>query len=445
MVELLEAKYTSPSGKEFTFLWEKVSKKTGLKTGIFTFPDIDGAYVQHHGGGPVSFPIACIFNGEDHAKKADAFEQSLLERGTGELQHPIYGIKKVIPTGDISRENDLIKSLNESQISITFTETITGEAVELEAVTADQLEEDYDDFVEGAASDFTESLEIDNIGETLVLQSTLNEETTLLNGNLSWLVASDRNKFADFLGAVKELKDNIKKLLNKTESFVVGALNVARLVLRIMRTPSRAITGLLEKVKGYTQLITQIVNQFCNDPFGINNIKNQFATTRLVLTGAVASIAVGSALNISENASNNSKSNADKTNNTRARGNDVLSRESAMAIAMQIQYLLNVVQTFEDNKIGTNNFIDTNADSYFLLIKLVQNSIKLIQNASFSLPMQQTIKLDKNRNIIELCAELYGSVDNFYIDRLINDNNLNIDEFEIIPMGKEVVYYVQSA
>jgi hypothetical protein len=55
--------------------------------------------------------------------------------------------------------------------------------------------------------------------------------------------------------------------------------------------------------------------------------------------------------------------------------------------------------------------------------------------------MRRLVKLDRDRNFIELCAELYGSVDNFYLDKLIVENNLNIDELEIIPMGAEVAYY----
>jgi hypothetical protein len=59
--------------------------------------------------------------------------------------------------------------------------------------------------------------------------------------------------------------------------------------------------------------------------------------------------------------------------------------------------------------------------------------------------MQRSITLNRDRNFIELCAELYGGVDNYYLDRFISENNLNIDELEIIPMGREVSYYVQAS
>jgi prophage DNA circulation protein len=212
--ELLEAKYTSPSEKEFTFLWETVSKKTQLKTGIFTFPDKDGAHVQHQGGGPVSFPMNCIFNGDDHIKQADDFEAALLERDVAELQHPVYGIRKVIPTGDIQRNNDFVTLLNETHVIITFTETITDdEPTKLEAVVTDEIESEFDEFSESAAADFAESLNVESITEEIQLISVLDDETNILNDNLSGLVLSGdsisnsvkkKNGFADFLTKVKD-------------------------------------------------------------------------------------------------------------------------------------------------------------------------------------------------------------------------------------------------
>ncbi len=475
---LLEAKYTAPSGKEFIFLWEKsFSKKTELKTGIFTFPNRDGAHVQHQGGGAVSYPITCIFNGDNHITLADEFEAALYEKEPAELQHPVYGIKKVIPTGDINRENDLINTVNETHITITFTETLTDEAASLEAVTADKLEESLDEFTDSAAADFAESLTIENVTEQLLIQSSLETQANVLYDNLIEIVNSDvkKNTYADFLTSMKELKNNIKSLTGNVENIISNGLNIARLTLRLMKMPSRITINITEKIKGYSQLVAQITNQFKNDPFGVNNIKNAFASTRLVLTGAVASISSGAALSIAESTANNKQSSLGKKNMTSGLGSSssvlsrqstsvennkqsslgkknadggldsssgVLSREAAIAVAVQLKDSLNTIQDFEDTKIEQNNFIDTNANTYLTLVKLVHDSINLILNVSFSLPMRRIIKLDRDRNIIELCVELYGSVDNYFIDRLIVENNFNIDDLEIIPMGREVYYYV---
>jgi hypothetical protein len=57
--------------------------------------------------------------------------------------------------------------------------------------------------------------------------------------------------------------------------------------------------------------------------------------------------------------------------------------------------------------------------------------------------MQKTITLDRDRQVIELCAELYGTTD--YLDEFIMQNKFNIDEIELLPMGKKVSYYVKNA
>jgi hypothetical protein len=483
--ELLEAKYTSPSGKEFIFLWEKVSKKIQLKTGVFTFPDKDGAHVQHQGGGPTTFPFQCIFNGEGHIKNADDFESALLERDVAELQHPLYGIRKVIPTGDIQRDDDYVNTLNETHVTVTFTETLTDEEpTKLEAVTVDEIENDFDEFSESAAADFAESLTIETIDEELEIQATLSSQADTLNDNLSGLFSSiGKSKFADFISSMRELKNNIKSFLNKAESLVQKAINIARLGLNLMKLPSRMIINITEKIKGYSMLIAQITNQFKNDPYGMNKIKNAFASTRLILSGAIASVSSGSALSIANSAawggaltqagsngglagsvpgtqggssgggsvsgggfvSEGSFAGGGAVAGTGAAASGVLTREAAVAIAVQLKSMLQEVQNFEDAKIEKNTFIDSNASTYLLMVQLVNKSIQLILTSCFALPMKRTIKLDRDRNFIELCAELYGTVDDIYLDRLIIENNLNIDELEIIPMGREVTYYVESA
>ena len=436
--DLLEAKYTAPSGKEFVFLWEKLTRTTELKTGIYTFPDRDGAHVQHQGGGAISYPMTCIFNGDNHVNKANDFELALHERDIAELQHPVYGIKKVIPTGNISRDNDLISSINESQVTVTFTETLTSDPVKLEAVTVDELIESYNEFMDAAAIDFAENIIVENISEQLIVQSVLDEQINIIIENFSELAQDE----PELLLAITESRRNTKNMFNNIKNLAAKYLNLARLLLNLMKLPGKLLKNIMNKISGYAQLIAQLINQFRNDPFGINNIKNTFASMRLALAGALATLAIESSIGIAENAKNNKSESNSGSSGTFSTASGVISREAAVAVALQLNELLSTIQNYEDEKIEKNNFIDSNATAYLMLNKLVYNSINLIFHVALSLPMKRIIKLDCDRNIIELCAEIYGSVDNFFIDKLIIENNLSIDDFEIIPMGREVFYYV---
>jgi prophage DNA circulation protein len=436
---IVDAIYTSPSGKEATFKFEELERTTPLKTGVFTFPDKDGAHVQHQGAGGKTHPFVCLFQGQDCMDLADEFEAMLIERGVAEFQHPAYGTLKVVPTGDIKRKDDLIKELNQSTVNITFTETIVDEtSPALDVVTADNIDAMMEDFSEAAAEDFAAGLSADTVPEQLQAQSALTDQANAMGENLSGLAQNDPGKWAQFLTTMKELKSNIQGVFNKAEQVVQKGLNIARQTLNLMKAPSRMVVAISEKIKGYTGLITQIVGQFKNDPFGIKHRTNAFISTRLVLTGAVASMASGSALSIAAAASSAAASgiSADASAGT-------MSREEAIDTALQIEALLETVKDFEDSKVELDVFIDSNGSAYFKLQELVFASAQLIMNAAFSLPMRRTITTDRDRQVIELCCELYGSED--YLDRFIRENNFSIDEIELISMGTEVTYYVQSA
>jgi len=434
--KIVDAIYTSPSGKEATFKFDEISRETQLKTGVFTFPDRDGARVQHQGAGAKTHPMVCIFEGADCMTLADDFEAMLIERGIAEFQHPIYGTLKVVPTGNIVRKDNLVSALNQSIVNVTLTETITDENVpELDAVTADNINSMLDDFTESAVADFAEGLTAENISEQLQAQSALTSQANALNENLQSMAASDPGKMAQFITTMKELRNGIKTLFSQAEKVVQKGLNIGRQVLNIMKMPSQMIIAVTEKIKGYTSLITQMANQFKNDPFGVNNIKNAFHSTRLVLNGAVASFASGTALSIAEAAS------SPMTAEISSAG--ILSREAAIEAALQIEASLELIKEFEDSKVEQNNFIDYNSTSYIQLQQIVYTSIQLIINSAFSLPMKRTITLDRDRQVIELCCELYGS--EYYLDRFIQENNFSLDEIELLPMGKEVLYYVQSS
>jgi prophage DNA circulation protein len=482
---ILEAKYTSPGGGEAVFEYETVSRETELKTGVFTFPGVDGAHVQHQGMGARSFPLSCIFSGAACMDEADAFETMLIETGVGELRHP-YGTIKVTPTGNIKREDDLVGGINQSTVTVTFTETLTDDAGEggLEAAAADDIEKKEEEFSEAAEEDFARGLTTDaegtsvadkygadedgpdmTIEEQLAAQSALEQQTQIIVENLEPLAAADKKAYPEWLASVKELKDKIQNMYKKTldaagkvEKFYAKALGIARLTLRIMKTPARLANSLALKIAGYSQVTAQLINQFKNDPFGVRKIANAYTIARLGLTAALASIASGAAISVAEAAAVSAKSGS--AGNARAAsgaagaavvsggsgaaksGGGVMSREAAVEAAAAVEKLFEATAVFSDGKIAQNTFIDNDARASLLLRELTEQSIQLIVEAAFSLAMQKTVTLGRDRQVIELCAELYGSVETSVIDGFIQQNNLNIDEIGLIPMGREVSYYV---
>jgi prophage DNA circulation protein len=300
--KISEGRYTAPSGKEAVFACETTNRETELKTGVFTFPGKNGALVQHQGMGARSFPLDCVFYGADCMDEADDFEALLVEQGVGELQHPVYGVTKVVPTDSFVRSDDLVSGLNQAIVSVTFTETLADEEAELSPVSMDEIDAEYAAFEDAAAEDFASGLDTDDIEEQRAIQSALEDQTQAVNDSLAPLAATDKKTFADWLASMNELKDKIKNLYKKAasaaakvESVYRKGMDIARLTLRVIRTPARIATSVSEKIRGYSALTTQLFSLYRNDPFGSRKIRNAYRVSRCALTGTVGSIASGTA------------------------------------------------------------------------------------------------------------------------------------------------------
>jgi hypothetical protein len=410
-----EARYTSPGGKEIIFGWETAKRDTELKTGVFTFPGRDGTNVQHQGAGARTFPLVCIFSGADYMAKADEFEAMLIERGAAELQHPVYGTIKVKPVGRIEREDDPVNKLGQSTVTVTvtFTETIAGEAAaELNETAAAAIDEEYEEFSEAAAADFAAALETENISEQMDITASLETQTQSIIDNLEPIAASGKEGFADWAASAKELKDNIKNLYSKAkrvaaraESVYVKALNTGRLTLRLMKLPSTIAVSLAEKIKGYSTLTANLINQYKNDPFGAEKIKAAYATATLALTGTVAAIASGSALTVAETAAMTGATSMGIVKNTNM-SIGTMSREEAIKTSGQISALLESTDAFKDEKVAA---IKINGEDARAAAQTVDNAMvfagetaaKLEESAASGIPpavMQYVNELINSKN-----------------------------------------------
>ncbi|MGL4982544.1 MAG: DNA circularization N-terminal domain-containing protein, partial [Treponemataceae bacterium] len=416
----VKAQYTSPSGSVHTFLWESLKKETELKTGVFTFPDVDGAKVQHNGSGVRTLPFTCIFNGKDCTTQADAFEEALIERGSGTLQHPLYGTLSVVPNGTIKRSDDLVEVFGESIVEVSFIETIIDEAPFAEAVVS----EDFDEFAENLASDFAENITAETAQEQLSLKTKLIKSINAISESLESIVEGTE-KLTEFLTLKNELTNSIGNLFNSVENVASGLLNVGRQTLRLLRMPSKIAVNVNEKIKGYSSLVSVLLNDFKRDPVGANNIKNSFYSSKLLLEGSASSVAMGIG-EIVETSDVNIQ---------------LKSRDESVKSVLSIAELFDQIKTFQDTKLKKNVFEDTSV-SMAQLNTLIYSNISLLLNAGFSLPSKKTIVLNRDYQLLELIAELYPLLTDSVIDDFIAENNINYDEMLIVLRGREVVSYV---
>jgi hypothetical protein len=87
--------------------------------------------------------------------------------------------------------------------------------------------------------------------------------------------------------------------------------------------------------------------------------------------------------------------------------------------------------------------VDT-GEAYQALQRAASLAAGFLIQLSFSLIPERAIVLDRARTIIDVAAELYGSVDD-RLDFLIDTNDLSGNEILELPAGRKIVYYVAAA
>lgn len=414
--DLREACYTSPSGKKFYFEYDSnLSSETDLKTATFTFPDRDGALVVPLGLGGRKFSFSCKFYGFNCLIKANEFEEGLKERGYGELVHPLYGVHKVVPTGSISHSDDVVSGINVSSVSVTFAETLIDVSViNSEIISVDEIKSDVENFEKKSTLEYVKDFVSDRIQDAVWAANMFKKGLRIATDSLEKIARAEKNIAAKW--------ENIQfELFNSIDSLVTAADDVAIQTVKLIRLPATTLITAGEKIEAYASAVREIISDFKNNPANITNAKNQWAATRLMLNSLVTAVAGGVAV------TDSSSSVSFK------------SREEAVKAATDIAELYDEVIEYEEKNVDKDYFVET-GEGYDSMRDVVSNSIQHIIDSSFSLPNRKSIILGEDRQVVELVYELYGNLDK--LDEFIVDNKLNYNEIEVIPMGREVAYYV---
>lgn len=422
--QIQDATYTSPSGKIFSFKYSSgINRETDLKTATFTFPEKDGALVVPMGVGGKRFPLTCTFHGENCFDEADSFEAGLCEKGYGELQHPVYGIHKVVPTGTIKRSDDTVNGLNISTVEITFSETIIDESFpDSQILKVDEIANESDNFEALASAYYVDEVEIDKMKPNEVIQvgMSLKENASLIYDNN----IAQYKQFTDFFSKADQIYN---ELLDCCDKYATKASQAAILAIKLIRLPSTLPIKSIDKLNGYIATANAIIKNFKNDPFNVSGVKNAVATSRMLLQSISVSAASGIAITSTQR-------NGQTEDNYSFR-----SRDEAEYSVQQILSIYDNVCKFIDANAAKNISVDDDR-GFGAMRDVVTYSIESILEFSFTLQSRKIITLGRDRQLWELLAELYNDFSK--ADEFIIDNKLTADEIQLIPMGRQVVYYV---
>jgi prophage DNA circulation protein len=405
------AAYTSPGGTRQTFEYEDVRRSVEKKTTAFDFPDADGTYIQDLGNTGRQYPLRLFFWGPDYDLAAASFESLLLERGPGRLEHPAYGTVDVVPFGTITRRDDLKTAANQAVLEVTFWETI--------GIIYPTGQTDPGSSVLSAVDAYNAALSEQTAGALdLSAPSSLVSFKNTYDGLLS-AAAGGLQAVADTQDGVRRQFDAINESINRgIDTLVSTPLDLVFQTTLLIQAPARSASAISARLSAYGDLASSLLSGDGAVVSGGDNTRdaNTFYA-RDVFASSYVSGSVVSAVN--------------------ARFE---TKAEAILAAEAILTQLSNVETWREANYAALAAIDTGG-AYQKLQEAVALTAGFLVDISFSLKQERAVVLDRARTIVDLSAELYGSVDD-QLDFLISSNSLTGSEILELPEGRRIVYYV---
>jgi prophage DNA circulation protein len=398
-----EAAYTSPSGTRIRFDYENVNKSVDKKTTAFEFPDADGTYVQDLGHTGRRYPLRIFFWGDEYDTRSDAFEAALLERGTGVLEHPVYGVINVVPFGTITRRDDLKTAANQAILDVAFWETVGLIYPSTQNDPASEVLTAVSDYNVAASEEFATVTDLDSAVEKATFEGGYTALLDQAAGGLSSIADTQDDVRTQFNAVLDSINQGIDVL-------IADPLSLAFQTAILLQAPARAQTSITARLSAYSDLSDSIIASVGAMDSNEFHAKDLYAST--YLTGAIVSV----------------------INNT------FDTKSDALAAAEATLAQLEAVTDWRDDSFAELSEIDTGA-AYQQLQNAAALAAGFLVEISFSLKQERSVVLDRARTIIDLTAELYGSVDD-KLDFLIDSNNLSGSEILELPEGREIVYYI---
>ncbi len=417
---LREGAYTSPSGTRIKYQFTEVRRSANKRGTVFEFPGVDGGYVQQKGFGPRTYPLICFFTGNNHDLEATAFEAALYEPGRGKLEHPRYGeITNVVPLGRIGRRDDLVREANQSVVETTFWTSLENVYPSARGNPKSEI------LAALGAFDVEAAQEYDARSDLLTEASKASTSATILS--LLKAVSASLQAVADTTTSVRREFADIQSTINTGIDVLIGQpLLLAQQMSNLVLAPSRALAGIQARLDGYSRLLNSMIGSQAGrlgTELGLGVIQaslrrkrsNDFQVAQHIAMNAVAG-AVESVM-----------------------FNEFDTKPEAIEAAEQVLAMFDTMIEWREQAFEDLEQTDTGG-AYQQLQQAVAFTEGFLVEASFTLVPERLITLDRNRTVIDLVAELHGTVDD-RLDDLINNNDLTGSEILELPAGKTIRYY----
>lgn len=410
-----EGAYKSPLGVRVPFLFEQLSRETNKRTAKFEFNGLDGWYVQQNGYSGRDYPLRCLFTGKDHDLLASSFEEGLLERGVGKLEHPLYGTFDVVPTGTISRRNDLVEAANESVVEVTFSTTLAQIYPAGFGFPVSEILASIDGFNLAAALQLQNATSLASKVSQATGKATIKKVLGAVRSSLeevSYYTAESRRAF-----------DSQVRLINEGMDVLIGQpLLLAEQMLNLIQAPARALAGIADRLAGYAAFAESLLTRARRDGAStvgsdVQTQRNEFHLTDLAAMGAVSGAIIS----------------------TTSRAG-LRSRPAALQVAENVKARFDEVIEWREQRLAELGEFDEGA-SYQALQEASARASGYLVDLSFNLLPERRLVTDQATTPVNLCAQLYRSLSDERLQFLIDTNRLTGSEILEIPKGRTIVWY----
>jgi hypothetical protein len=447
---LREAAYNSPTGTRIKFYYFEVSREFDFRTTDFEFPGINDAYVQQNGYGKRRYPLRCVFAGAQHDLEATAFEAALIEPGLGKLEHPVYGPITVVPTGTLTRRDDLKNAANQTVIEITFSTTTGAVYPSSSGDAQSEILAALGLFDVELAQQFAASVDISSVtkqaGLLATIRGLMNDVSDVMS-ELTSAVATVRQAYAD-----------IESTINLSLDVFVGQpLLLAQQVSNLLKAPGRTARGLASRLDAYATFCERVFASDAGNPESTLASSSSLSKNKIRIandfqvSGLFALAAVGGAVNgaiADPIAEPPAAASSGFLTPAATRGINYTTRPQAIAAAAELRAQFDAAVLWRDGgfeALGDVDGVSPGRIDTGAAYRALQTAVALAQGAliqsAFDLLPERQIVLDRPRSIIDLTAELYGTVDG-RLDFLVETNDLTGDQLHELDRGSVIKYYV---
>ena len=262
-----------------------------------------------------------------------------------------------------------------------------------------------------ASEQLEEVLDLDTAVEKTTFKNKYEQTLSIAERGLRSIAATQDNVKKEFDAIYNSINSGIDILIN--DPLTLGFQTVL-----FLQTPARVSKGITARLDAYTNLAESLitgdgaVRAPSNDSQNANAFQNDDLFVSTIMTGLTVSVV---------NAQFETK-------------------PEALSAAESILDLMSDVTDWRDQNYQSLSEIDTGG-AYQQLQEAVALTIGFLVQISFSLKQEKIIVLDRDRTIIDLTAELYGTVDDM-LDFMIASNELTGPEILELPKGREIKYYI---